>query len=185
MKYGVSVTFLSRDMVLPWYEIGGNENMRSRRYEKISISIPHDLASKLDKLAEGDGFSRSEIISKLIEFGLDNISYVSDLEPLRLRIDWPERNRVCDFEMKPDEEIILRTRKGALRILPWKEEDFVDIVPLKSNKAFERVSLWNTIKRKDECRYGKYVGSATLVCIGLGVIPRENADVDKLYDPKG
>lgn len=157
--------------------------MHSHRYEKISISIPGDLASKLDKLAESEEFSRSEIVSKLIEFGLDNITDVSDLEPLMVRIDWPKRNSSHEIEMKTEDEIIFRTPKGAFRMLPWREGDFVDVVPIKSNKAFGRISLWNTTQG-DGSRLGKYVGSATLVCIGLGLISRKEIDIEESYNPE-
>lgn len=150
------------------------------RYEKISVSMPRHLVSKLDELAENEEYSRNEIISKLVEFGLDNTSGISDLEPLRIKVDWPERNHVHVIELRPGEEIIMRTPKGALSMLPWEGGDRIDIYPLKRNKAFDRVSLWNTVEHKDS-RYSVYVGSATLVCLSLGLVPRK---LQSLYDPK-
>ncbi len=154
-----------------------------RRYEKLSISLPKKITSKLDKLLANSEFSRSEVISKLLEFGLHNISEISDLEPLRVNIDWPERSHNYDIELNSDEEIVIKTPVGGFRISPFKEGDFLDIFPLKRYRIFERVSLYNTIPNKDDSRLGKYVGSASLICLKLATIPRENIDNELLYSP--
>lgn len=152
-------------------------------YKKFSVSIPEETSEKLEQLGEKSGIKRSELVSKLIDFGLRNISNIADLEPLHVIVDCEENDKKCNIDLTSGEEITIKTKAGGFHISPFEEGDFVDIMPLRRNQSFERVSVYTTIPDKEWQRQGKYAGSSSLICIKLDTIPREEVATELLYDP--
>ena len=144
--------------------------------------MPKDIVKKIDKLSEESKSSRSEIITKLAEFGLRKISSADSLEPMDIQIQFA-KGGIHEFKLDFDDEVIFRTPKGGIVLSAIDTEDYIDIMPLKRNGAFQYVSLWNAVPNKELSRLGKFAASATLVCISLETIQR-NEDIESLYHPR-
>ncbi len=153
----------------------------SPNYEKMSISMPEDIVKKIDKLSEDSKSSRSEIITKLAEFGLRKISSADSLEPMDVQLQFA-KGGTHEFKLDFDDEVIFRTPKGGIVLSAMSTDDYIDVMPLKRNGAFQYVSLWNAVPNKELSRLGKFAASATLVCISLETTQREEK-VEALYHP--
>jgi hypothetical protein len=151
-------------------------------YEKMSISMPEKIVKEIDELSEKNKSSRSEIITKLAEFGLRKISSVDSLEPMDIQLQFA-KSGIHEFKLDFDDEVIFKTPKGGIVLSSMSTEDYIDIMPLKRNGAFQYVSLWNAVPNKELSRIGKFAASATLVCISLETTQR-NEDIESLYHPK-